>query len=86
VGSSGGGDRPVIVTRAGAVATVTLDRSRALNALDAPTLRALLRVVREIRRDADVRAVVLTGSGEKAFSAGADIAKITAETAEEGHA
>src|SRR2546430_16897317 len=62
------------VTRADAVATLTLDRPKALNALDAATLRELARAIRELRRDGGVRALVVTGAGDKAFSAGADTA------------
>src|SRR5438477_630951 len=62
------------LTRVGAVATLTLDRPRALNALDAATLRELARAIRELRRDGGVRALVVTGAGDKAFSAGADLA------------
>jgi enoyl-CoA hydratase len=55
------------------VAVVTIDREDALNALDVPTLTALRDRLRELADDAGVRAVVLTGAGEKAFVAGADI-------------
>ena len=55
------------------VAVVTIDREDALNALDVPTLTALRDRLRDLARDAGVRAVVLTGAGEKAFVAGADI-------------
>ncbi len=63
----------VPVVREGAVAVVTIDRQEALNALDVETLSELRDVLRELRDDDDVRAVVLTGAGEKAFVAGADI-------------
>src|SRR3989442_1360410 len=59
------------LTRVGTVATLTLDRPRALNALDAATLRELARAIRELRRDGGVRVLVVTGAGDKAFSAGA---------------
>src|SRR6184192_2143065 len=71
------------LTRADAVATLTLDRPKALNALDAATLRELARAIRELRRDGGVRALVVTGAGDKAFSAGADIAAMSAA---DGHA
>jgi enoyl-CoA hydratase len=74
------------VGRADAVATITIDRPRAFNALDSATLRELARAVRELRRDGAVRAVVVTGAGEKAFSAGADIAAMAEMTPQEGHA
>jgi enoyl-CoA hydratase len=61
------------VDRAGAVAVVTVDRQDALNALDVPTLTELRDRLRDAAADEDVRAVILTGAGEKAFVAGADI-------------
>jgi enoyl-CoA hydratase len=63
----------VVVTAESGVATVTIDRPEALNALDVATLTELRDRLRELADDASVRAVVLTGSGEKAFVAGADI-------------
>jgi enoyl-CoA hydratase len=61
------------VARDGGVATVTIDRQDALNALDVATLTELRDRLRELAEDAEVRVVVLTGAGEKAFVAGADI-------------
>jgi enoyl-CoA hydratase len=61
------------VARDGAVAVVTIDRQDALNALNVETLTELRDRLRELSTDNDVRAVVLTGAGEKAFVAGADI-------------
>jgi enoyl-CoA hydratase len=63
----------VEVARDGGVAVVTIDRQDALNALDVATLTELRDRLRELESDAGVRAVVLTGAGEKAFVAGADI-------------
>jgi enoyl-CoA hydratase len=63
----------VDVTRDGAVAVVTIDRQDALNALNVETLTELRDRLRELGADEDVRALVLTGAGEKAFVAGADI-------------
>lgn len=57
------------------VATVTLNRPDALNALSQRTVAELGAAFREARRDDAVRGVVLTGSGEKAFAAGADISE-----------
>jgi len=76
----------LLVERAGAVVTVRLNRPRALNALDTVTLRELARAIREVRRDGGVRALVVTGAGDKAFSAGADIAAMAAMSAADGHA
>jgi enoyl-CoA hydratase len=63
----------VDVARDGAVAVVTIDRQDALNALNVETLTELRDRLRELGADDDVRAVVLTGAGDKAFVAGADI-------------
>ncbi|GIW39786.1 MAG: crotonase [Candidatus Binatia bacterium] len=52
---------------------ITIDRPEARNALDETTLRELLRAARDIRRDETVRVAVLTGAGDRAFVAGADI-------------
>jgi enoyl-CoA hydratase len=59
--------------RAPGVVLVTIDRQDALNAFDLPTLTELRDTLRELADDPDVRVVVLTGAGEKAFAAGADI-------------
>jgi enoyl-CoA hydratase len=61
------------VEREGAVAVVTVDRPDALNALDLPTLTSLRDELRALAEDDEVRVVILTGAGEKAFVAGADI-------------
>ncbi|MFI5965086.1 enoyl-CoA hydratase/isomerase family protein [Streptomyces asoensis] len=54
------------------VAVVTLDRPARLNAIDLETVRELKDTWRQLRFDDDVRAVVLTGSGQRAFSTGLD--------------
>jgi enoyl-CoA hydratase len=61
------------VSRDGAVAVVTIDRQDALNALNVETLTELRDALLELRDDVQIRAIVLTGAGEKAFAAGADI-------------
>lgn len=63
----------VTVAREGAVATVTLNRPDKLNALNAELLEALAAAIAELEADTSVRAAVVTGAGEKAFAAGADI-------------
>jgi enoyl-CoA hydratase len=61
------------VEREGAVAIVTIDRQEALNALDFATLTELRDRLRDLADDEGARVVILTGAGEKAFVAGADI-------------
>jgi enoyl-CoA hydratase len=61
------------VDRDAAVAVLTADRQEALNALDIETLTELRDLLRAVAADDEVRAVILTGAGEKAFVAGADI-------------
>ncbi len=63
----------VRLEREDAVAVVTIDRPDALNALNVETLTALRDRLRELAGDDSARVVVLTGAGEKAFVAGADI-------------
>lgn len=60
----------------GDLAVVTIDRQEKLNALNAEVVSELGRVFDELAADDDVRGVVLTGAGEKAFVAGADIGEL----------
>lgn len=57
----------------GAVAVLTIDRQRQRNAVDAPTAEALHDAFQRFVADDDARVLVLTGAGEDAFSAGADL-------------
>lgn len=57
----------------GAVAVLTIDRQQALNALNVEALRELRAHLAEVRDRGDLRAAVLTGAGERAFCAGADL-------------
>lgn len=63
----------LLLTRDGHLATITLNRSEKLNALDPAMLDLLAQYVREIDADREVRVVLLTGAGDKAFCVGADI-------------
>jgi enoyl-CoA hydratase len=62
----------------GAVAVVTLNRPNVLNALNAHLLAELSLALMELDRNDDVRAIVITGAGAKAFAAGADIGELNA--------
>lgn len=66
------------------LAVVTLDRPKVLNALNQQSMNELEQVFLEIRENAEVRAVLLTGAGEKAFVAGADIREFAALSPLEG--
>lgn len=56
------------------IATVTINRPKALNALNVDVLRALETIMEDIEHNSEIKVVILTGEGEKAFVAGADIA------------
>ncbi|HSX62235.1 MAG TPA: enoyl-CoA hydratase-related protein [Tahibacter sp.] len=66
----------LLVADRGAVRTITINRPDKLNALNLRTLQELDAAFRAAREDAAVRVIVLAGSGEKAFVAGADIAEL----------
>jgi len=69
----------VLQERAGAIATVILNRPAKLNALTRPMWQALGDIVRGLSADDSVRCIVLRGAGEKAFSPGNDIAEFQTE-------
>jgi len=70
----------LLVERDGGVLTITINRPKVLNALNAATLAELDREIAAARDDASVRAIVLTGGGEKSFVAGADINELAVQT------
>lgn len=71
---------PIDVTRDGHVATITINRPDALNAFNSEQLQALLQQVLELGVESEIRAIVLTGAGDRAFSAGADIEEMRTKT------
>jgi enoyl-CoA hydratase/carnithine racemase len=71
--SPGTAGEPVLRDRRGHVEIVRLNRERARNAIDAATARALRATFDELTEDPDVWAVVLTGTGDRAFCAGMDL-------------
>jgi enoyl-CoA hydratase len=66
----------LLLERDGPVAIVTVNRPRVMNALNVATLKELRAAFEELVASPDVRAVILTGAGEKSFVAGADIEEI----------
>ena len=70
----------LLIERDEATATVTINRPKVLNALNTETLDELRRAILELGQDERVRVVILTGAGEKAFVAGADINELAVQT------
>jgi enoyl-CoA hydratase len=70
----------LLLEREAAVAVVTINRPKVLNALNGQTIAELRAAMLALRDDASVRAIVLTGAGEKAFVAGADINELAVLT------
>ena len=73
-------ESPVIVARDGAVATITINRPAVRNALNDATLAAIDAAVAALDADPEVRVILLTGAGDKAFIAGADINELSRVT------
>lgn len=74
----------VLLEKEGNIAVITMNRPKALNALNSETLRELDVVIETLEEDNEVYAVVLTGAGEKAFVAGADISEMKDLNEEQG--
>lgn len=74
---------PIDVGWADHVATITVNRPRAFNALDTAHLRDLLGAVEELSAAPEVRCIILTGAGDQAFAAGADIKEMLGKGPEE---
>ena len=70
----------------GPIAVLTINRPKALNALNSETLTELYEVLTEIEGRDDIKVVILTGAGEKSFVAGADISEMVNFSAAEGRA
>jgi enoyl-CoA hydratase len=70
----------LLLERDGAVATVTVNRPAVLNALNTRTMDELRRTILGLKFDEGVRVVIITGAGEKAFIAGADINELAVQT------
>ena len=70
----------LLVERDGAIAIVTINRPKVLNALNTQTLDELRRAALACRHDESVRAVIVTGAGDKSFVAGADIKELAVQT------
>ena len=76
----------ILLEKKGSIAVATINRPKALNALNSQVLEDLNELLDLVKADEEIRALVLTGSGEKAFVAGADIAEMSTLTKVEGEA
>lgn len=74
----------VLVVIENHIAVVTINRPSKLNALNRQTLRELNEAFSRLKNDVEVKVILLTGAGEKAFVAGADISEFADFTVEEG--
>ncbi len=74
----------ILVTKKETIATVTINRPNKLNALNKDTIAELHSVCKALDKDKNIKAILLTGSGEKAFVAGADIAEFANFTSKQG--
>src|SRR5438270_1741722 len=70
----------LLLERDGASAVITINRPKVLNALNTQTIDELRRAILDLKQDAAVRAVILTGAGEKSFVAGADINELAVQS------
>ncbi|MEZ7498488.1 enoyl-CoA hydratase-related protein [Flavobacterium sp. Arc3] len=74
----------ILVAKENSIATITINRPTKLNALNTVTIQELHQAFQELEKNYETRVVILTGSGEKAFVAGADIAEFADFSVEEG--
>ncbi len=71
----------ILVENKNSIAYVTVNRPKVLNALNMATMEELRSAFHEIKHDSSIRVAILTGAGEKAFIAGADIAELARQDA-----
>ncbi len=67
----------ILLNREDKISIITINRPESLNALNAQTIKELSNAIDELNNDTTCRAVIITGSGEKSFVAGADIKEFT---------
>lgn len=70
----------ILYEKKNGVATITINRPKKLNALNQETILEILSALDDAEKDANVRVVVITGAGDRAFSAGADISGMKGRT------
>jgi enoyl-CoA hydratase len=72
----------ILLAYEGGIATITINRPQALNALNHHVIEELEQTFSQLRTQEDLRCIIITGSGEKSFVAGADIKELAALTSE----
>jgi enoyl-CoA hydratase len=73
-----------LIFEPGTIATLTVNRPKALNALNRTVVEGMARVLRDVRHDPSVRVLIVTGAGDRAFVAGADIAAMSEMSVADG--
>ena len=76
----------IVLEKRSPIATITIDRPKVLNALNRATLEELSSAFEDVAADPEIRVILLTGAGAKAFVAGADISELAQLDAENGRA
>jgi enoyl-CoA hydratase len=76
----------IIFERDGAVGILKVNRPKSLNALNPATVKEIAACVEEVRQDSSIRCLIITGEGDRAFVAGADISAMVSMTPLEGQA
>src|SRR5688572_12686701 len=74
----------ILAETADGILTITLNRESKLNALTISTLQEIKYAVESVQNDAKIHGIIITGSGPKAFAAGADISEFAHFTEEQG--
>lgn len=76
----------IIFEKEGAIGILKINRPKSLNALNPATVKEISSCLDEIQQDGSIRCLIVTGEGDRAFVAGADISAMVTMTATEGHA
>jgi enoyl-CoA hydratase len=76
----------IIFEKDGAVGVLKVNRPKSLNALNPATVKEISACIDQVRQDPSIRCLIVTGEGDRAFVAGADISAMVTMTAMEGHA
>ncbi|MGE0680756.1 MAG: enoyl-CoA hydratase-related protein [Candidatus Binatia bacterium] len=76
----------LLFTKDGAIGVLKINRPKSLNALNPATVKELSACLEVVRQDPSIRCLIVTGEGDRAFVAGADISAMVTMTATEGHA